>query len=58
MSKPAGYPLVYWPAIVGAFILLGVDLVMKGDQSWATIGTFALVVVAVFTRPGGLMRRR
>jgi len=58
ISKPEGYPLVYWPCIVGAFILLAVDLFMRRDQAWATIGTFVLVAVATFTRPGGLMKRR
>ncbi len=56
-SRPEGYPLVYWPSIVGAFVLLAIDLFVKGDQTWATIGVFALVAVGVFTRPGGLMRR-
>jgi hypothetical protein len=50
--------VVYWIAVVGAFALLAVDLFMKGDQSWATIGCLALVAVGVFARPGGLMKRR
>jgi hypothetical protein len=50
--------VVYWIAIVGAFAFLAVDLLMKGDQAWASIGCFLLIAVGVFTRPGGVMRRR
>ena len=57
-AKPEGYPLVYWPCIVGIFILLAIDIFVKGDQTWASIGTFVLVAVGVFTQPGGLMKRR
>ena len=58
ISKPEGYPLVYWASIAGAVILLAIDLFMRRDQAWATIGTFVLITVATFTRPGGLMKRR
>jgi len=57
MSRSEGHPLLYWLSTVGAFILLAIDLFAKGDQAWASIGTFALIAVAVFARPGGVFRR-
>ena len=57
MSNREGYPILYWPSIIGAFILLAIDLFAKGDQSWANIGCIVLIAVAVFTRPGGAFKR-
>lgn len=55
MTGPYGqrYSWLYWVAILGAFVLLVIDIVGDG-AAWTNIGALILVAIAVLLRPGGL----
>ncbi len=51
--------LLYWTAVIGAGVLVLLDIVGVSDNEaeWTNIGAFVLIIAAIFLRPGGLFKR-
>jgi hypothetical protein len=56
MNDIAGHSPIWWAAIIGILVMVGIDL-FGSDPDWTDYGIIALIIVSIFARPGGVMRK-